>query len=122
MIDMAGKQIIPAVVRYTTQLANSLNSVRTACPEADVSVQAGLLMETSGLLSDMKTALAALVDVADECASMDAGSGQAHAYHDRVVPAMARLASRESGMNEHITKPLDLGLLMSRLRYWLERA
>lgn len=32
------------------------------------------------------------------------------------------LASRESGMNEHITKPLDLGLLMSRLRYWLERA
>ncbi|MCI8863736.1 MAG: glutamine synthetase type III [Lachnospiraceae bacterium] len=106
MIDMAGKQIIPAVVRYTTQLANSLNSVRTACPEADVSVQAGLLMETSGLLSDMKTALAALVDVADECASMDAGSGQAHAYHDRVVPAMARLRQPADRLEMIVDKEL----------------
>ncbi len=106
MIDMAGKQIIPAVVRYTTQLANSLNSVRTACPEADVSVQAGLLMETSGLLSDMKAALAALVDVADECASMDAGSGQAHAYHDRVVPAMARLRQPADRLEMIVDKEL----------------
>ncbi len=106
MIDMAGEQIIPAVVRYTTQLANSLNSVRTACPEADVSVQAGLLMETSGLLSDMKAALAALVDVADECASMDAGSGQAHAYHDRVVPAMARLRQPADRLEMIVDKEL----------------
>ncbi len=39
MIDMAGKQIVPAVVAYTTQLAKSLSAVRDACPEADVSVQ-----------------------------------------------------------------------------------
>ena len=43
MIDMASKQIIPAVVKYTTQLASSLTAVRTACEEADVSVQKELL-------------------------------------------------------------------------------
>ena len=41
MIDMAGKQIIPAVIKYTTALANSINSVKAAC-EADLSVQIGL--------------------------------------------------------------------------------
>ena len=41
MIDMAGKQIIPAVIKYTTALANSINSVKAAC-DADVSVQTEL--------------------------------------------------------------------------------
>ena len=63
MIDMAGKQIIPAVVKYTTQLASSLTAVRTACEEADVSVQKELLLETSDKLSEMKVALAALKDI-----------------------------------------------------------
>ena len=60
MIDMAGKQIVPAVVAYTTQLAKSLSAVRDACPEADVSVQKELILETSDLLSEVKVALAAL--------------------------------------------------------------
>lgn len=54
MIDMAGKQIVPAVVAYTTQLAKSLSAVRDACPEADVSVQKELILETSDLLSEVK--------------------------------------------------------------------
>lgn len=91
MINMAGKQIIPAVIRYTMQLANSLTAVRTACPEADSSVQAELLIETSALLSDMKVALAALSDVADECAAITNGKDRAHAYREKVVPAMEAL-------------------------------
>ena len=68
MIDMASKQIIPAVIKYTTQLAGSLGAVKAACPEADTSVQAELLTETSALLSDMKVALAALIDITEEAA------------------------------------------------------
>ena len=59
MIDMAGKQIVPAVVAYTTQLAKSLSAVRDACPEADVSVQKELILETSDLLSEEKAGIAA---------------------------------------------------------------
>ena len=54
MIDMAGKQIIPAVIRYTTQLAGSISAVRNACPEADVSTQTELLLESSDLLAEQK--------------------------------------------------------------------
>ena len=60
MIDMAGKQIIPAVIKYTTQLAASIAAVKGACPEADISTQTSLLLETSGLLAETKSALSKL--------------------------------------------------------------
>ena len=91
MIDMASKQIIPAVIKYTTQLAGSLGAVKAACPEADTSVQAELLTETSALLSDMKVALAALIDITEEAAGVHGAETQAHVYHEKVVPAMAAL-------------------------------
>ncbi len=106
MIDMAGKQIIPAVIKYTTQLAGSLGSVKAACPEADTSVQAELLTETSALLSDMKVALAALVDITDETAGVEGAEAQAHAYHDKVVPAMAALRTPADKLEMIVDKEL----------------
>ena len=52
MIDMAGKEIIPAIISYTTELANSVLSVKEA--GADASVQADILTEVSGYLKEMK--------------------------------------------------------------------
>ncbi len=91
MIDMAGKQLIPSVISYTTELANSVSAVRDACPEADVSAQTELLLETSSLLAESKKALTALKSVTAEAAAMEEGEGQARAYHDRVMPAMSAL-------------------------------
>lgn len=91
MIDMASKQIIPCVIRYTSRLADSVVKVRTACPEADISAQTELLIETSALLSDMKVALANLIDVTDQCCRIENASEMAHNFRDRVVPVMIEL-------------------------------
>lgn len=91
MIDMAGKQIIPAVIRYTTNLAASLTAVQTACPEADTSVQKELLLEASDLLSDMKTALARLTEETEKAAKVEGNKERAYAYHDIVTVAMEDL-------------------------------
>lgn len=91
MSNMAGKQIIPAVIRYTTQLAGSLAAVQSVCPEADSSVQKELLIQTSALLSEMKTALSELDVVTDRCAMIENGEARAHAYREEVVPAMEAL-------------------------------
>ena len=56
MIDIATKQIIPAVIKYTTVLAESITAVKAACG-ADVSVQTEILTEVSDLLADAKSAL-----------------------------------------------------------------
>ena len=66
MIDMAGKQIIPSVISYTTELANSVLTVKEA--GADASVQADLLAEVSGYLKDMKAAYTKLIDVTAKAA------------------------------------------------------
>ena len=90
MIDMAGKQIIPAVIKYTTALATSINTVKAAC-DADVSTQTELLMETSDLLTETKLALAKLEDITDHAAAMAEGREQAVCYHDDVRAAMDAL-------------------------------
>jgi len=89
MIDMASKQIIPAIIKYTKDLADTVVAVKEA--GADASVQAELLTEVSGLLAETKKALEALKVVADQAAAMEEGKDQARFYHFDVVPAMEAL-------------------------------
>ena len=89
MIDMASKQIIPAIIKYSKDLADTVVAVKEA--GADASVQAELLTEVSGLLAETKKALEALKVVADQAAAMEEGEDQARFYHFDVVPAMEAL-------------------------------
>lgn len=91
MIDMTGRQIIPAVVKYTALLAGSMSAVENACPEADVSVQKELLLETSDLLSETNLALSALSEQTAAAAAVETNRERAYAYHNQVVPAMVNL-------------------------------
>ena len=92
MIDIAGKQIIPAVIKYTTTLANSISAVRAAC-DADVSVQIELLSRVSDLLKSAKTALTELTQLTEQGMEMEEGRSQAVFYRDTVLTAMAKLRS-----------------------------
>ena len=89
MIDMASKQIIPAVMKYTKELAETVLAVKEA--GADASVQSELLGEISGYLVETKAALKALADIAEEAAAKEEGGVQANFYHSDVVPAMEAL-------------------------------
>ena len=93
MQHMAGKHYIPAVIHYVTRLANSINSVRCACPVADVSVQQDLLDRCSTLLAQAKKALTELEQLTEETNAMEDVAAMANAFHDRVVPAMTALRS-----------------------------
>ena len=90
MIDIAGKQIIPAVVTYATNLANSINTVKAAgCDIVDV--QTELLKETSAMLKETKAALTKLIDVTEKAGNMGEGKAQAEYYRDEVKSAMEAL-------------------------------
>ena len=106
MYDMASKQIIPAVIKYTTALAASIAAVKGACADADVSTQTELLLETSDLLAETKTALAALCDVTEKAAAAEGGRAQAVAYHSEVVPAMAALRAPVDKLEMIVDKEL----------------
>ena len=89
MIDIASKQIIPAVIKYTKSLADTVNAVVQAGAEASVQIE--LLNETSALLSDTKVALAKLIDVTAQAGRMSEGPEQAAYFRDAVGPAMEEL-------------------------------
>ncbi len=92
MIDMASKQIMPAVIKYTTTLADSIRSVEKACVDADVSVQKELLTLVSTKLAELKKALVNLeketLAAQGVCTSVEA---QAIYYRDHVFTAMSAL-------------------------------
>ena len=89
MIDMAGKQFIPAVIKYTKSLADTVIAVKAA--GADASVQSEALQEVTRLLAETKKANVRLAELVDEASAMEAGEKQARFYHFDVAPAMEAL-------------------------------
>ena len=89
MIDIASKHIIPAVMRYAKNLAETANEIREA--GADDSVPVEILKRLTALLSEARKALLILKDVTRTANSLEAGEKQAHYYHDEVCTAMAAL-------------------------------
>ena len=91
MIDIASKQIIPAVIKATTELSSSINAVKAACPEADISAQHDLLVHTSRLLAETKHALEVLKRVTLEAGRKAEGKEQAVFFKDVVQGTMEAL-------------------------------
>ena len=89
MIDMASKQFIPAVIKYTKSLADTVIAVKTA--GADTSVQSEALEEVSKLLAETKKANVKLFELVGQAAAMEEGEAKARFYHFDVVPAMEAL-------------------------------
>lgn len=89
MMDMAGKKYIPAVMKYTKFLADTVIAVKEA--GADAEVQAGLLNEVSDRLKEARRALVRLHEVTAEAAAMENAKTQAFFYKDTVMKVMEEL-------------------------------
>ncbi|CCZ26218.1 putative uncharacterized protein [[Ruminococcus] torques CAG:61] len=89
MIDMGRKQFIPAIIKYTKTLADTVNSVKAA--GVDASVQLATLDEITVLLKEASRAQAQLEKVTETASSMDDGSDKAAYYYETVCPAMEDL-------------------------------
>ncbi|MGN0412071.1 MAG: glutamine synthetase III [Lachnospiraceae bacterium] len=89
MIDMAGKKIIPAVVKYSKSLADAVIAVKEA--GADATIQADLLKVVTGKLAEMQNALAKLKDLEAKASAMEDVKAQAFFYKDEIKVAMEEL-------------------------------
>ncbi|MBR1670725.1 MAG: glutamine synthetase III [Butyrivibrio sp.] len=91
MIDMASKQIIPAVMKYAGRLAMDVNAVRDA--GADESAMFDLLSEVTDELNRMKKALDDLKGCEAKAGKITDARKLAYFYKDKVRPAMDALRS-----------------------------
>ena len=104
MIDMAGKQIIPAVVKYTKVLADSVVAVKAA--GADATVQTDLLKQVSKKLEAMQKALVKLEKAEAKGSAMTDAKEQAFYYKDTVMAVMAELRKPADELEMIVDKDL----------------
>lgn len=91
MIHMASKHYVPAVVRYSARLSDSICKVRSACPAAPVAAQEKLLLRVTTLLNEAFDALNALKACMEQSDRVEGMQETAIFCHDRVTPAMKAL-------------------------------
>ena len=91
MVDMVRRMYIPAVIRYATELATSINTVRGAAPLANCSVQEKLLTDVSELLAQMDLAKEKVREARLEAVAITGAKEKAECYRKHVVPAMEAL-------------------------------
>ena len=89
MIDMAGKDIIPAVAAYTGELANTVVTVKEA--GAPATAQTELLVEVDSLLAEAKKALKHLEECTVHANKIENAKERAFYYKDVVDVAMTAL-------------------------------
>ena len=96
MIDIAGKSIIPAVIRYTTRLADSIIKLKSAVSGIEPYAQNAILIEVNEHLKESKVALENLKNYMDNATEITDVTAHAKYMHEVVVPAM-----------EALRKPID---------------
>ena len=89
MIDMAGKDIIPAVAAYTGELANTVVTVKEAGAPATAKTE--LLVEVDSLLAEAKKALKHLEECTVHANKIENAKERAFYYKDVVDVAMTAL-------------------------------
>ncbi|MBR4831605.1 MAG: glutamine synthetase III [Butyrivibrio sp.] len=89
MIDMASKQIIPAVMKYAGRVAKDVNEIKAA--GVDASVEVAELKEIQEQLSKMKAALDKLKTSEEKARKIADQREQAFFYKDKVLPIMESL-------------------------------
>ena len=96
MIDIAGKSIIPAVIRYTTRLADSIIKLKTAMSDIDTYAQSSILIDVNAHLKSAKLALENLIKLMDDAGEVVGIDKHARYMREVIVPAM-----------EELRKPVD---------------
>ena len=96
MIDIAGKSIIPAVIRYTTRLADSIIKLKTAVADIEPYAQSSILIDVNEHLKSAKFALENLIKLMDDAGEVVGVDKHARYMREVIVPAM-----------EELRKPID---------------
>ncbi len=107
MINMAGKIIIPAVVRYTGVLAKTLRDIKTALPFLEPQTQMELLIQVNDHLGKVKEARERLIEILEEASTRKNAKEEALYLHAEAVPAMERLRA-----------PVDTLEMIVDKQYW----
>ena len=102
MVDMANKQIIPAVMKYSKSLADAVIAITEAGGDTYVPVR--MLQQITQKLTEMEKASEELLNVEKKASAMERGKEQAFCYHDEVMVAMTALRKPADELEKLVDK------------------
>ena len=91
MLKVANKQLIPAATSYMGEVANTAAAKAAAVEGISTKAESKVLKALSQYTDEMSDAADELKDVTDKVCALEDESAKAHAFHDEVLPVMARL-------------------------------
>ena len=92
MLEMAKRQILPAVIKYAAVVADSINTIKKTGVKADISVQEELLKEISSLAAAFRNNSVALEKAVTQAVGICGDTfGRACFYRDQVFVKMGAL-------------------------------
>ncbi|MBR7111905.1 MAG: glutamine synthetase III [Clostridia bacterium] len=91
MIDIAGREIIPAVNAYVTEVAATAAAKTAVIKEIDISAETDIITRLSTLTAKAYKTLSALREADDEAKRQPAGERMAEYFLEHVIPVMNEL-------------------------------
>ncbi|MDO4480399.1 MAG: glutamine synthetase III [Erysipelotrichaceae bacterium] len=91
MLDMAKKEILPAVTSYSKSLADTILSKKAVCESMDTTYETAVLKQTSELLKEAYEAVNALSESIDQMNALSDFEKKANFVRDDLLSKMAAL-------------------------------
>ena len=91
MLKIANKQLIPAATSYMGEVANTAAAKAAAVEGISIKAESKVLKALSHYTDEMSDAADDLKEATDKVCALEDESAKAHAFHDEVLPIMARL-------------------------------
>lgn len=104
MLEMARRDILPAVTGYVRTLSDTVVAKRQACPDASCEMEKTLIQKLSGLTASLFRETEALEKCIAAAKSVEDKQGQAEAYRDLVLTKMEQVRTVADEMEVYMPK------------------
>ena len=120
MLKIANKQLIPAATAYMGEVANTAAAKSAAVEGISTKAEAKVLQALSKYTDEMSDAADELKEVTDKVCALEDESAKAHAFHDEVLPVMAKLRAAADVAEELVDEEYWPLPCYSRMLYYTE--
>ena len=102
MLKIANKQLIPAATSYMGEVANTAAAKAAAVEGISTKAETKLLQALSQYTDEMADAAEELKAATDKACALPDECAKAYAFHDEVLPLMARLRAAADAAEERV--------------------
>ncbi len=120
MLKIAGKQLIPAATAYMGEVAGAAAAKASAVEGISTKAERKVLTALTQYTDEMSDASDELKAATDRICAMEDESAKAHAFHDEVLPIMARLRAAADRAEELVDEDYWPLPCYSRMLFYTE--